>query len=275
MFELLLLLLFTFLCPWGSTVPQMRRGYRLPFVSFVVAVATPLQVVAAQDGRRVRAVVLDVSVQRQFDEAQVIEDALRVRTARHLARRGVEVRGRAMARLAVNVVPQDKSSVDFVVSVVLTQGADTLGREENICQLCGAVEIFDSVAMGIEALVESIPAETTETPAELRLEPSPAKTPKPLLGPLGWSGTAAVGLGAVSVAAGAYYWAKGEDVRSTPDAALLEVRDFRPMGRTLVAVGCVMMLGGVTMVVVDALRRKRRTLAFAPSIGPGIVGGRF
>lgn len=264
----------------GITVLRVTRRSRL-LLAGLATVVLPSQA-SAQASDTGRSVTLGIAVAPGLDEALAMENALRGRVRDHLKRRGVSVAVEADSRLTVGVSRYENSSTDFRVSIVVVRGEQVLGKEVSTCQLCGATEVFDSVAMGIEAVLDSIPTE----PQPARQEPQkpvdlqPTQHPR-ILGPLGWSGVGVgvVGFGAVGV--GAYLLGRGEERRvNTDDPRSSQTVDFRPTGWAVLGVGSVAVLAGVAMVATNAIHRRRgHTLSFVPILQPraagGLIAGRF
>ena len=120
---------------------------------------------------------------------------------------------------------------------------------------------------------EELPRPEDGTPTDT------APTPSRGLGPMSWGGVAALALGVASVATGGAFLGLGER-RPADDKS--QFRDFRPSGYGLLGVGGALVITGVTLIVVDRVRAKRRSgrsAAVAPLLGPDSAGfaisGRF
>lgn len=97
------------------------------------------------------------------------------------------------------------------------------------------------------------------------------------LGSLGWSGIAALSVGAGGLVGGAVLFARGERTLSAPGQIEQRVQDFRPAGIAVLSVSGAVLLTGAVLLGLD--RRRARRVAVGFGGGPGgfalRLGGRF
>ena len=97
------------------------------------------------------------------------------------------------------------------------------------------------------------------------------------LGPMGWSGIAALSVGAGGLVGGAVLFARGERTLSAPGQIEQRVQDLRPAGIAVLSVSGAVLLGGAILLGLDRRRARRVSVGFGG--GPdGLalrLGGRF
>lgn len=164
------------------------------------------------------------------------------------------------------------------------------------CQACAEDELKTVSIEGVlEALIrfeqERTAAEAAAAaeaePAVAQSEPPPppepaaASTPtsdpsRRPLGPLGWAGVGALGLGAPALVTGLVFIGLGHD-RSPARLTYAQdlVRDFATPGYVLVGVGGALSLAGAVMLGLDRRRVRTSPLAIAPYTAPTTFGVRL
>ena len=184
----------------------------------------------------------------------------------------------------VQVLRGARVRIDTEQAMVLDPEGDPRGPLLATCTACSDAEL---AGLGIEAVLEAIElhqdaleaaeAEAAEA-AEAAAAAAPASEPEPApaeppdeprrrLGALGWVGIAGLGLGAGSLAAGGVLASRAP--APFPDEPRMDVlRDMRPPGYAMLAVGGALLVTGVVLLVVDRRRARRaRQAATIPARG--------
>jgi hypothetical protein len=194
---------------------------------------------------------------------------------------------RADATVRVRLSFFNQEDLDYQIDVDIAAGEQLVRLETVGCPHCEGDEVLAQVdgrhseilAALERALVRSrehVPPEG-ETPPEggtpPEQEPESGKA-KPI-GALGGVGIGLAVLGVGTLVVGGVEFGRGkiyDDVsRVTTEASFV---DHRPVGGALLGVGSVVLAAGVTMLVVDIIRSKKRRHAgvTVPLLGPSIVG---
>lgn len=138
------------------------------------------------------------------------------------------------------------------------------------CRGCTTDELVDAATRAVQkaldrdrraadAAAAEQDRESELTPVVEPAEPLPEQdaSPRRGLGPMGWAGVGALGVGVAGVATGGAFLGIGE---TRPDVDKSKLRDFRPSGYALIAVGGAMVITGVVLLVVDRSRARKEAL---------------
>lgn len=197
--------------------------------------------------------------------------------------------GRADATVRVRITFYNEADLDYQVDVDISAGAQFVRLESLACPQCTDDSLLEKVDTHqpeiLAELERALDQATATTQPTTNDEPAtPARGESRRISPLGGAGVgvAVVGIGAligggVELGRGQVY----DEVPRTPTERTGV--DHRPVGGALLGVGGVMVVAGVTLLVVDIVRSKKRgreQLAHThPLLGPTFVGlgytGRF
>jgi hypothetical protein len=161
------------------------------------------------------------------------------------------------------------------------------GQEGLVCMGCEVAElarasltlVAEAVAEAREARARTRPPQADGSPSDLprASEVEPAKRRARALGPVGYAGIAASGVGLGAAIVGAVFVHRGREIHGDPGAPVLDYTDYRPLGVALVGAGLgVMVVGNVLLGVDLGLLRDRRqragTRASVTGFGLGLAG---
>lgn len=163
---------------------------------------------------------------------------------------------------------------------------------ESQCEQCLMDDLVEKTRVGIDAQLAAIreadaaaraPSDTatppgdtgTQTPEDVAAPP-PDRSPAKPLRAMGKAGIGLLVVGAVGLGVGIGLAVRGEKVDQGQE---LDTVDLGPPGYAILAVGGAALVTGAVLLGVDRVRAKRRAQAFAPLVGPRMVGfavaGRF
>lgn len=176
--------------------------------------------------------------------------------------------------IAVNV---GGATYDYRVSVVVMRDGLPLGpvSEPETCE-CNSEALLAMVDDRIAAKVEELRAHPSK-------ETSPPEPPIPVpkvsvtddsrrrSGAMGSVGIGVAVLGAGLLGVGVPLALRQDEIRGGP-GRLIETRSIHDVGIGIAAVGGVALLTGVSLHVVDLVRRKQRAVAVVPTMGPRHAG---
>jgi hypothetical protein len=198
------------------------------------------------------------------------------------------------ARASILITYLDPENFEYAIRVTLDPTRDV--KQAPVlatCRGCMTDQLVEAAVEAVKKAIErAVPSESSDrepvaeaepetTPPEtMDPEPSPATSRARPLGPLGWSGVAALSVGVAGAATGGAFLGVGE-TRPTDDMS--QIRNFRPSGYALVGVGAALVITGVALLVVDRTRAKRQapgpSAAVSPMLGRDRAGlairGRF
>jgi hypothetical protein len=268
-----------------------------PLLFVCVLLTTPLVVVPTSaiagpgqsDSARVRVVVDAVAL---GDAGSFFEDEVgtELRAALEQAGYGLDDGIRADATVRVRISFFNEADLDYQVHVDISAGPELVQLEILGCPQCVDDDLLDKIhgqqaqiIAGLERALGTAhdrtqPASEDETP-----KPQRAKPIGPIMA-LGGVGIGATTLGIGVLIAGGVEFGRGrvyDELTQIPTEHTFV--DHRPIGGALLGVGGVVIAAGVTMLVVDIVRsrkRQRQQVGLAhPLLGPSIVGlgfsGRF
>jgi hypothetical protein len=282
---------------WG-TIPSMRptrtgahggrkRG-RVLTLLLSVALAVPVSVTptwaiagpAQADSARVRVIV---DTEALGDAEAPFEGPANESLRAALEAAGYELDDsvRANATVRVRISYFNEADLDYQIDVDLAAGEQIIQLGSLGCPHCVDDDLLAAIdgrhAEILDALERALAQETEPQPVG-EDSPSTATTkpkPKPI-GALGGVGIGVSVLGVGMLVVGGVELGRGrifDDV--TQSATERTGIDHRPVGGTLLGVGAAVLTAGVTMLVVDLVRSKKRRqqagLAY-PLLGPSIVG---
>jgi hypothetical protein len=182
------------------------------------------------------------------------------------------------------------STYDYRVSVAAVHGGEALrqSREPTRCE-CTTEELLELVDAGIEAASEQlrahaqrepvpkVEAEASEaTPASEPEQREPSRgqstidAPSRRLGPLGRTGIGVSVAGAGLTTAGVLLAMRPREIRGEPGR--VETRNLRDSGIGLATSGGLVLVTGVTLLVVDLVMARRRSIALVPLLRPRMAG---
>lgn len=176
---------------------------------------------------------------------------------------------------------------DFHVRVTAMRDGEPVGSvKEMMPCVCTNEEVMDLIDRGIEAAIarleESVRREDS-VGREIKLTEGPSKVANSTLsalgtedpdsnrgvfgGRLGWMGYTGIGIGILGVGA----IAAGVSLSLKPSETvwargLLQERTTRPVGVVSALAGGVALAGGLTLVIVDAVRRRFQSISFVPTV---------
>jgi hypothetical protein len=193
---------------------------------------------------------------------------------------GIEVVPNADVTIRVSVARYGDGDVHYRATIVMIdhrrEGNDSVVAQREIeCEGCRDSDLAARVGEETARLSGRIlyaPSEPDASASSSNTEPTAqprSKTTPPVraIGPLGFSGIAALTLGVGATVAGGVLVVKPADARPVSNGA--EVREYRPAGIALVSVGSAVVLAGVAMIAVDVIRRRdKRRMTLLPTIGP-------
>lgn len=193
----------------------------------------------------------------------------------------------------VEVEPAKGDDPGWIAACYIEQGGKVVkdSTREIECNLCTEGELVDKVAEALGELVPTIVSEGSGEEADSPFIPPPAtagtteggstpepeRVPKAKLGTLGYAGIGVAALGLVGVGVGAGLLAKKESVLEDDPSQL---KDYKPPGAAVLAIGGVALVTGVALIVVDQVKQKKSAnVAVAPLLMPKSAGlavaGRF
>jgi hypothetical protein len=196
---------------------------------------------------------------------------------------------RANATVRVRISYFNEADLDYQIDVDLAVGEQILQLGALGCPSCADDDLLAAIdgrhAEILAALERALAQQTEPSPPVEDGNPpeAPTATKTKHIGTLGRVGIGISVLGVGVLAVGGVELSRGriyDDV--TQSATERTGIDHRPVGGTLLGVGAVMLTAGVTMLVVDLVRSKKRQQQAGlvhPLLGPSIVGlgyaGRF
>ena len=156
----------------------------------------------------------------------------------------------------------------LVIDAQIEYQGDTLDtRDGQVCMGCSSEDVASTGLSLLAAGVDHARAERARaTPPAPVLEPAPAPEPTPtpprrrrVLGPAGYVGIVASGVGLGTGIAGALLLYRGNAVHGDPGIPLVTSTDYRPAGVALIGSGVGMMVLGNVLLGVDlGILRDRR-----------------
>jgi hypothetical protein len=282
---------------WG-TISSMRptrtgaqcgrpRGSVLTLL-LSVALAVPVSVTptwaiagpAQADNARVR-VIVDTEALGDVQTPFETTADKRLREALEAAGHELDDSVRANATVRVRISYFNEAELDYQIDVDLAVGEQIIQLGTLGCPHCvddDLLAAIDGRHAEILAALERALAQQTEPSPPVEDGPSPevpTTKPKPI-GALGGVGIGVSVLGVGMLVVGGVELGRGrifDDV--TQSATERTGVDHRPVGGRLLGVGAVMLTAGVTMLVVDLVRSKKRRQQAGlahPLLGPNIVG---
>ena len=189
------------------------------------------------------------------------------------------------ADMSVSLVWEDRQEFVYGIRVrigdVLVDENDPRGPIVHRCPDCST---NDLVTASVEGVLEAakLYKELTREPEEEKVVTKPKKkkpedeepgakkaapVDDPRISPLGQAGIAGIVIGSAGIVTGVAFIAI-DTTRPTADPTVL--RQFRPAGYISLGVGVALLATGVALLAVD--RKKSKTAAVAPAVGPGYVG---
>ena len=235
------------------------------------------------------AIELRVEVALDGPDSEALRSAVEQDAIARLDGLGHVVGSDSATEVDVTIGWHDESEVVFSVVVTAEREGQRFFRDKVACNQCGTPELFEQVGLSLEAIAEELATkrrsdEQPPTPAGPPLEnqtPSKEAGRPRGLDRLGWAGVGLGSAGLVVTGVGIGLLSKGLQIEPDPggDAYQL-VTDFRPAGTVMTAAGGAALVGGLTLVVVDLVRkrrtRRRSSVALLPAAGAYItVGGSF
>lgn len=178
------------------------------------------------------------------------------------------------------------ATYDYRVSVVAMRDGKPVGSVgEPVRCICNGEKLLTLVDDRIDAAVAELravePTEVAEPAAVVMPSPPIVQEPpravaeadaprRRPLGALGYTGIAVGVLGAGALGAGIPLAVRPDGLRGAPPT--LERYSTRPPGIALAVGGGVALATGVTLLIVDGVRRRQRPVAFLPTFVPGRAG---
>jgi hypothetical protein len=192
----------------------------------------------------------------------------------------------ADATLRVRVRYFNEGNLDYQIDVDISAGEQLARLDTIACPQCFERDIVAKVEEKHEMILaglarmlakanEPAPSERPQQP-NTNEQPEASAKPKPI-GALGGVGIGVAVLGVGTLVAGGIELGRGKifDDRSTGLETDSTFVDHRPVGGALLGVGAVVLAAGITMIVVDVVRAKKRRGSAGvavPLLGPSIVG---
>ena len=189
----------------------------------------------------------------------------------------VRSRGVAPEAIHIAIAWRDQDDVDYAVRIRVDAHAGVAARELTASTGPDATRdgLADVVAAGLARVLDERPRTVTPDPppppivAPIVVARAPAVKKDRELGKLGWSGVGLAIAGTATLVGGVGLLALD---RTLDPADATRLRDWRPAGGSLVAIGGLALVVGVTMAIVDKHPPRRLALApFAPKRGLGLA----
>lgn len=226
-------------------------------------------------------------------EAQVSKDAAPLIKA-------YESGGATLEPRAIEIVVSETSAVDFAAKLTGHQDGASASTSTT-CKACTETELVESISGALADLLPQLsdaaraagPEDSAEpetpTEAEPPTEPEPETTRgegRRALGPLGIVGVMGMVAGAGLVGTGIPLALREDQIQGASGSSSgsvsgeAEKRSTRPAGIALASIGGAVLVTGLTLLVVDRVRKPdKKGALLAPSFGPGRIGlgvsGRF
>ena len=171
------------------------------------------------------------------------------------------------ADLVVRVRVWQPEPTALIIDDSVAHAGETLSvREGEVCMSCSLAEVASKSLESVPAAAEQVRAaraaaapEIEAQPDSMIEEPASGAGPKRRLGPAGYIGIAASGVGLGAGIVGGLLLHRGKTIDGDPGAPTLNYTDYRPLGAGLLGAGLgVMVLGNVLLAVDLSILRDRR-----------------
>jgi hypothetical protein len=238
----------------SSTSQVAHASEPVPTTQTEIPLTSALELEVAVDDPGTREAITEAT-EAEFERLQ----------AEHQLERGSEA---AELIVRVRIWQPEPHAVVIDAEIRLDEQA-IAGQEGLVCMGCEVAELArSSLALVPEAVADAREARARARPPQA--EASASDLPRAsevdsnrrrdrALGPVGYAGIAASGVGLGTVIVGAVFVHRGQQIEGDPGAPVLDYTDYRPLGVALVGAGLgVMVVGNVLLGVDLGLLRDRR-----------------